>query len=247
MNAESSIGHLSVNKSVVLQHIGPTEHGFAAYNVRCGTLGNPAYLDTQAMTNEPENVTRLLNAASNDEAGAWTRLFSILYDQLQQMATKLLHKERPNHTWRRTDLVHEAFIRLVGEDNIRWTGRKQFFAAAARAMRCLLVDYARRRNAAKRGGEDKPLSLDEEHDVAGESAVPDGLAVDIEALDVALARIETDPRHRDKCKLVELRFFAGLSMEQTAQVLGRSLASVKRDWAFIKARIKHEMSKEGRP
>ncbi len=199
------------------------------------------------MATESRQVTRLLNAASCGEAGAWTRLFSILYGQLQQMATDLLHKERPNHTWQRTDLVHEAFIRLLGHDNMRWADREQFFAAAGRAMRCLLVDHARRRNAAKRGGNNRPLSLDEDRDVIGESAEPGDLAVDIEALDRALARIETEPRHRDKCKLVELRFFAGLSMEQTAQVLGKSLASVKRDWTFIKARLKREMTKDDTP
>lgn len=195
------------------------------------------------MTDKPADVTRLLKAVSAGEEGAGTRLFSLLYDELRKLAAELMRNERPGHTWQRTDLVHEAYIRLAGHQDAHWENRAHFFGAAAKAMRCLLVDHARRRKAAKRGGQEgRPASLDEEHDLARKLILPEEPSMDLEALDKALARIEADERHREKCKLVELRFFAGLTLEQTAQVLGRSVASVKRDWTFAKAWLKRAMA-----
>jgi RNA polymerase sigma factor (TIGR02999 family) len=208
-----------------------------------GSEKSPLFVGKLLMAGQLQDVTRLLDAASAGEEGAWGRLFSLLYDELRALAAELMRNERVGHTWQRTDLVHEAFVRLVGNKNVHWENRAHFFGAAGKAMRCLLVDHARRRNAAKRGGQDgRPVSLDEEHDLISKLVLPEEPSVDLEALDIALAKMEADERHRDKCKLTELHFFAGLTLEQTAHVLGKSLSTVKRDWTFAKAWLKRELS-----
>jgi len=186
----------------------------------------------------------LLKAASAGEEDARARLFSLLYSELRKLAAELMRKERRGHTWQRTDLVHEVYIRLTGNGNAKWENRAHFFGTAATAMRRLLVDHARRRKTTKRGGKHaQPVSLDEEQDLARKLVLSEEPVVDLEALDKALARFEADERHRDKCRLVELRFFAGLTHEQTAEVLRKSVATVKRDWTFAKAWLRREMTK----
>jgi RNA polymerase sigma factor (TIGR02999 family) len=144
-------------------------------------------------------------------------------------------------------LVNEAYLRLVGGRDVHWENRAQFFAAAADAMRRILVDYARRRRADKRGGNVSRVSLDEARDVdASARSEEDGqLQVNLEALNQALTKFEADQRHREKCAIVKLRYFVGFSLEETAQALGKSVATVKRDWAFAKAWLYREMTKGG--
>ena len=171
-------------------------------------------------------ITDLLLGLRDGGQHARDRLFDIVYDELRGIAHNALQRERPEHTLGTTDLVHEAYLKLVDQTRVAWHDRSHFFAVAARAMRRILVDYARRHGAAKRGGErrrvpllDDSLSVDERADLLME-------------LDDALNRLETlSPR---LARVVECRFFAGLSEEETAHALGVTDRTVRRDW--VKAR-----------
>jgi RNA polymerase sigma factor (TIGR02999 family) len=178
-------------------------------------------------------VTRLLNAAATSEpaaAAAAAALLPLVYDQLRRLASSKMREQRPEHTLQATALVHEAYLRLVDEAGVRqWEGRRHFFAAAAEAMRCILVDNARAKNRLKRGGgsDRQRLSLDHiEATIARPSE--DLLALD-EAL-TALARA-----HPEKAQLVKLRYFAGLTIDEAARALGISTATAERRWAFSRA------------
>lgn len=172
-------------------------------------------------------VTQLLVAADEGDPQALDDLFPVVYDDLRRLAQGYLGRERAGHTLQPTALVHEAFVRLVGLEPASLQGSKHFFAVAARAMRRILVDHARRRTAGKRGGNAKRLSLDR---LPREPEARDACLVD---LDDALERLAThDPR---KARVVELRFFGGLDIEATAQALDVSHATVERDWAFARA------------
>jgi RNA polymerase sigma factor (TIGR02999 family) len=168
-------------------------------------------------------VTELLVRWSNGEAAAREELVPVVYDELRHLARHHLASQRPDHTLQSTALVHEAYIRLAGHNWARWQNRHHFFGVAAQLMRQILVDHARRRHAAKRGGNSLTLTLDEA------VAVPHEREVDLVALDDALnALAALDPR---QSQIVELRFFGGLSIEDTSHVLGISPATVKREWA----------------
>ncbi|HVP11391.1 MAG TPA: ECF-type sigma factor [Phycisphaerae bacterium] len=198
------------------------------------------------MASKPHNITILLQAISAGETDAWEQLLALIYDELRRLAGRQVRRERRGHTLPRTALVNEAYLRLMGDKQVHWQNRAHFFAAAADAMRRIMVDYARRRKAEKRGGKADRLSLDEGRN-AGIAAVPavDGPAqVDLEALDEALSKLEADEKHREKCTIVKLRYFVGLSVEETAKALGKSPATVKRDWAFAKAWLYREMTKD---
>ena len=172
-------------------------------------------------------VTQLMHAAARGDGAAANQLFPLVYDQLLALARSHMRHENSNHTLQATALVHEAYLRLVGSASLTWTTRAEFFRASANAMRRILVDYARRRGRIKRGGERKREPLDA-IDLAV-SSDPD----EIMALDVAVTRLaETDPRAAD---VVQLRFYAGLSVEDTAAALGLSERTVKREWAFARA------------
>jgi RNA polymerase sigma factor (TIGR02999 family) len=175
-------------------------------------------------------VTTLL-AAGGDRSGESTldRLVPLLYDELHAMAHRQLALEARNHTLQATALVHEAYLKLVDDTRVTRQGRGYFFAAAARAMRQVLVDYARRRKAAKRGAGADVLSLDE----AGIAV--DAFAAELVDLDRALdALAQLNPRH---ARVVECRFFAGMSVEQTAEALEVSPRTVKYDWALARAAL----------
>ena len=158
----------------------------------------------------------------------------LVYQELRKLARSYLKSERPGHTLQPTALVHEAYLRLIGQKNVEWQNRKHFFGIASQLMRRILVDHARRRAANKRGGGDAPLPFEEERQ--GRMKAPNLLALD-EALD-ALA--ELDP---EQAKLVELKYFAGLSIDEIATVLELSPASVKREWNVAKAWLRREIDK----
>jgi RNA polymerase sigma factor (TIGR02999 family) len=180
-----------------------------------------------------DDLTRLLVAWSHGELGALDRLMPLIYGQLRQQARRQLRHERAGHTLQPTALVHEAFLRLVGQSRAQWQNREQFFAVAARAMRRVLVDHARARRAAKRGDGRTLIALDEAPDPA---APP---AVDVLALDQTLDRLAAiDPR---QARVVELRYFAGFSASETAAALEVSLATVNRDWAMARAWLFREL------
>lgn len=185
------------------------------------------------MTTSPSRVTDLLLAARNGDRGAMDELFPVVYDVLRRMAHRKLAGERAGHTLSTTGLVHEAYLKLVRLDRIQWEGRAHFLAIAAQSMRNILVDYALKRKAAKRGGgrEDGPLS--------GALALAEAPASDVLSLHEALKRLEAlDAR---QSRVVECRFFAGMSVEETAEALGLSPASVKRDWAVARAWLNREL------
>lgn len=173
------------------------------------------------------DVTRLLNEWRGGDAHALDELMPLVLDQLKKQARRYLERERADHTLQPTALVNEAYVRLVDQNAVRWQNRAHFFAVCAQMMRRILVDHARGRQAQKRGGVAHKLSLDE----IGE--LVDAQQVDIVALDDALqelARIDDT-----QARVVELRFFGGLSIEEVAEVLGSSRATVNREWAMARA------------
>jgi RNA polymerase sigma factor (TIGR02999 family) len=178
-------------------------------------------------------ITALLLAWREGQPGALDRLLLLVYDDLRRQARRQLRRERSDHTLQPTALVHEAFLRLGGQGAARWQNRRQFFAVASQAMRRVLVDHARAHGAAKRGDGRTRVSL-EEWSAAG--AAPQ---VDVLALDQALERLERiDPR---QARVVELRYFGGLSAPEAAEVLEVSLATVNRDWAMARAWLFREL------
>jgi RNA polymerase sigma factor (TIGR02999 family) len=182
----------------------------------------------------PSDVTRLLTDLSRGESGALERLMPLVYDELRVLAASQLRRERGEHTLGPTALVHEAFFRLADQRSVSWQGRAHFFGVAAQAMRRILVDHARRRSAGKRG---------RQHQVTLESDAAearDAPSEEVLAVDAALERLAmVDPR---QSSLVELRYFAGFTIEETAELLGISLATAKRDWAFARAWLQRELT-----
>ena len=179
-------------------------------------------------------VTQLLVNWGNGDQQSLDALMPVVYDELRRQARRYLRRERPDHTLQSTALVNEAYLRLVDQRSANWRNRSQFFGIAAQLMRRILVDHARGRSAAKRGSGAPKLALVEE--LAG-AAAPD---VDLVALDDALNKLaEFDPQ---QSRIVELRFFSGLSIEDTAEALGISPATVKRDWSTAKAWLYRELS-----
>jgi RNA polymerase sigma factor (TIGR02999 family) len=175
-------------------------------------------------------VTLLLNAIENGDQVATERLLPIVYDELRRLARAQMAHERAEHTLQATALVHEAYLRLVGDTGWTWKGRGHFFAAAAEAMRRILIEYARRKNAVKRGGQRERIDLDDELPAI---ATPMGNFDDLLALDEALTKFAIE--EPAKAELVKLRYFAGLSFEEAAAALQISLTTAKRHWAFARA------------
>ncbi len=176
-------------------------------------------------------VTQLLGEWASGDRQALDRLTPLVYEELRQLAAGCLRRERPEHSLQPTALVHEAYLRLVGQQNPRWQDRAHFFGVAARLMRQILVDHARRGRAAKRAG--RRVSLDDTVNFALERSA------DLLALDDALSALEKlDAR---KCKAVELRYFGGLSMEETARALEVSPVTVRRDLRMAETWLYHEM------
>lgn len=159
----------------------------------------------------------------------------IVYEELRQMARHYMGRQNPGHTLQTTALIHEAYLRLVNQKEARWQNRAHFFGVAAKAMRHILVDYARTRQAAKRGGEARRVSLDEAAVVAVDRAE------ELVALDLALQNLAAVDQR--KCQVVELRYFGGLSVEETAEVLKVSEETVMRDWRLARTWLLRELSK----
>ena len=198
-----------------------------ALESRSGTP--PGRLSEAVVMND---VSHISAAVEHGDARAAEQLLPLVYDELRKLAARRLTREQPNQTIQATALVHEAYIRLVGRDEARkWEGRDHFFAAAAQAMRRILVDNARRKRARKRGGDLERRPLDE---VVAPQPDDELLALD-EALQALAA---TEPV---KARLVELRYFAGMTGEQAARVLGISPATADRHWAFAKAWLRNEV------
>lgn len=186
----------------------------------------------------PSDVTRLLAAASDGDAGAMAGLFDVLYRELRRLAVMAMRAERREHTLQPTALVHEAYLRLA-DGQTPLAGRHHFFGIAAIAMRRILVEHARARHAAKRGGHAPRLSIDEV-DVALPVAAD---AIDFEALDASLSRLAAIDQRQ--ARIVELRFFAGLTVEETAEVAGVSPRTVKREWQMARAWLRRDMAAGG--
>jgi RNA polymerase sigma factor (TIGR02999 family) len=177
------------------------------------------------------DVTRLLQAWREGDRAALDDLIPLVYRELHGIASRHLARERPGHTLQSTALVHEAFLRLLGQREVDWQNRAHFFAIAASQMRRILVDHARRGSASKRGGTNRPSSIEDAVEVA---APVIGLErIDALALDAALQELEAlDPTQG---RVVELRYFGGLTIEETATVLGLSTGSIKREWTTARA------------
>lgn len=179
-------------------------------------------------TTDPKEITELLLKATSGNRDAADQLIAAVYDELRQRARYYLNREfHPDHTLQPTALVHEAYLRLIKQDQVVWQNRTHFFAMASEMMRRILVDYARTQQAEKRGGEAIRLTLDAALDLAVPQ--PD---INLIVLDDALNELsELDPR---QTKLVELRYFGGLSVEETAEVMQLSVATVMREWKIAK-------------
>ena len=187
------------------------------------------------MNESQKDVTILLNAVSAGEESAPEQLLELVYDDLRRLAAKYMQNERTDHTLQATALVHEAFIRLVDWENVTWQNRAQFFAVSAEVMRKILIDHARQKKSQKRSGGQK-IELNEAVSFANEKEF------DLVALEDALQNLEKLDKRQ--AKIVELRFFGGLSIEETAYILKISETTVKREWTFAKAWFQRELKRE---
>lgn len=193
----------------------------------------PVEADKGGNLSQASDVTRLLGQWSDGNAGALDQLLPLIYSDLRHLASAYLRRESPGHTLQSTALVHEAFLRLVDQRDTHWKSRAHFFGIAAQMIRRILVDHARQQKAEKRGGGVICLQLDEA------IAAPGKKDMDVVALDDALAKLsELDER---QSQIIELRFFGGLSIEETAEVVRLSPATVKREWAMARAWLYREL------
>jgi RNA polymerase sigma factor (TIGR02999 family) len=185
---------------------------------------------------EPSNeITELLVAWSGGDKKALDELMQIVYEELRRLAHRQLAKERRGHTLQTTALVNEAYLKLVDQKRVKWQGRSHFFALSSQLMRRILVDYARSRQYAKRGGGKSALPLDEALIVAPERAS------EMIALDEALTELAKHDER--KARIVELRFFSGMSIDETSELLGVSPGTVMKDWTLAKAWLQREMDR----
>jgi RNA polymerase sigma factor (TIGR02999 family) len=190
-------------------------------------------MSNQKVNESQQQITERLIAWGSGETAALDDVMRAVYQELRRMADHYLRLERPDHTLQPTALVHEAYLRLIDQRKVSWQNRAHFFGVAAQMMRRILVDHARTKQRGKRGGAARKLSLDEVMNLS------QGRAADLVALDDALkALAEIDPR---KSQVVELRFFGGLSVEETAEVLGVSPQTVMRDWRLARAWLAREL------
>jgi len=186
------------------------------------------------MQQRPENITELLASYGRGDKESLDQLMPVVYDELRRQAARYLRREQAGHTLQTTALIHEAYVRLVDQRNLQWQNRAHFFGIAAQMMRRILVDHARSKKRAKRGGSDVRVSLDDA------TVAVKGQDLDVVALDEALQRLAQIDEQQSR--VVELRFFSGLSVEETAEVMGISKSTVKRDWSMAKAWLHRELS-----
>ena len=187
------------------------------------------------MSSQP-NITELLVGYGRGDKEALDQLMPIVYDELRRQAARYLRREQAGHTLQTTALIHEAYVRLVDQRNVQWQNRAHFFGIAAQLMRRILVDHARSKKRAKRGGSDVRVSLNEA------TVAVQGQNLDVVAVDEALQRLAKIDEQQSR--VVELRFFSGLTVEETAEVMGISAATVKRDWSMAKAWLHRELTGE---
>jgi RNA polymerase sigma factor (TIGR02999 family) len=186
------------------------------------------------MTPSPQQITQLLVAWGDGDRAALDKLMPLVHEELRRLAHRYMRSEAPGNTMQTSALVNEAYLRLVDQTNPHWQNRAHFFAISAQLMRQILVDYARKRRSRKRGGDDRQVSISEE------MIVSDERTANVVALDDALKSLaEIDSR---KSQIVELRFFGGLSIEETAEVLQVSPGTVMRDWTLAKAWLRREIT-----
>jgi RNA polymerase sigma factor (TIGR02999 family) len=183
-----------------------------------------------------QEVTQLLRAWSQGDKSALDQLYQIVYDELRRLAHRYMSRENAGHTLQTTALVNEAYLRLAEVKDMNWQDRAHFFAVSANVMRRILIDEARARRAERRGGDNLTLALDEALDVEK------GEDLDLIALDLALQSLAQINQRQSQ--VIELRYFGGLSVEETAEVLKVSTDTVMRDWRFAKAWLKREMVRE---
>ena len=189
------------------------------------------------MSQEPQEITQMLLELTDGNEEVVNQILPHIYDELRRLASSYLRRERSNHTLQPTALVHEAYMKLIDQSRVKWQNRAHFFGIAAQVMRRILMDHARKHTAEKRGGDAEVLPIEEEilivsHDKSAE----------LVALDDALNQLaEMDER---KAKIVELRYFGGLSIEETAEVLGVSVPTVNREWRMAKAWLYSEIARD---
>lgn len=200
--------------------------------------GNPQQIGDQEMP-QPDDATQVLTELGRGDASAAQRLLPLVYDELRALAGGYLRRQPANHTLQPTALVHEAFVRLVDQTSVEWNDRAHFFAVAATAMRQILTDHARRRRAAKRGGNLQRVTLDAAVTPRAEAQI------DLVALDDALSQlVALDER---KHRVVVMRFFGGLAVEDVARVLGVSKTTVESDWRAARAWLSVRLTEEQTP
>ncbi len=185
---------------------------------------------------EASEITQMLREWSGGKPEALDKLMPLVYDELHRQAASFLRKERQGHTLQTTALINEAYLKLIDQRNVNWESRTHFFAIAAQAMRRILVDYAKAAHRKKRGGDDIKLPLEEAMTVAAEET-----PVDLIALDEALNKLAT--RDEQQARVVELRYFSGLTLEETAEALHISRATVANDWSMAKVWLYRELRK----
>jgi len=189
----------------------------------------------QSVENAPD-ITQILQELSEGNDNVFDQLMPLVYAELHRQAARYLRRERSDHTLQATALINEAYLKLINQREVRWQNRAHFFAIAANAMRRILVDYARTRNREKRGGDVVRLTLDERVE-----AISNSRTIDLEALDEALNRLaKFDAR---QARVVELRYFSGLTEQETAEVLSVSPATVRLDWKMAKAWLHQQLTK----
>ncbi len=185
--------------------------------------------------NKTLNITRMLNEWSGGNREALEELMPLVYDELHRQAARFLSRERRDHTLQATALIHETYLKLVDQRDVNWESRTHFFAIAASLMRRILVDYARKKNREKRGGDIIKLTLEDAAQVAGKEK-----SIDLMALDEALTRLEQNDEQQ--ARIVELRYFSGLTLEETAAALKISRTTVAADWNMAKAWLHRELT-----
>ena len=191
------------------------------------------------MDTSPAAMASLVESARQGDERALSALLPLVYDELRRLAAGYLRRERPGQTLQATALVHDAYLRLLQDSHLSWQSRAHFFGIAARSMRQILIERARARGAAKRGGDQVRVTFDDGLQVAQEQTL------DLEALDDALTRLAAlDP---DLARVVEVRFFGGLSIDETGEAIGVSPATVKRRWTLAKAWLARELTSEEHP
>ena len=187
-------------------------------------------------TEKSQEISRILQGWSDGGKEASEKLMPLVYEELRRQASRYMRRERIGHTLQATALIHEAYLKLIDQRDVNWQNRAHFFGVAAQVMKRILVDYAKARHREKRGGEAENLPLDEARFV-----ISDGKSVDLIALDEALTRFaEFDPQ---QAKIVELKYFAGMKIEEIGEALRLSPATVKREWNSAKAWLHSEISK----